>query len=86
MVTAPTPPPSFALLDDAVLDGEDLGTTDLETALRWVSVYAELLRTALVLRSRAQPSSETLRQQADMYGRRLLLWKARASEIAERFP
>lgn len=84
-LTAATPE-TFALIDDAVLDGEDLTTMELESALRWVSVYANLLRTAVRLRSTTQASNEGLRRQAEMYARRLELWKARAAAIADRYP
>ena len=77
---------SFALIDDRVLDEEDDDTRDLEQALRWVRVYAGLL--SLALKMQAEPAGYTdgLKQQADLYSRRLALWKERSQIIADRYP
>ncbi len=81
-----TSPDSFAIIDDQILDGEDQTTTKLEDAIQWTQVYAELLRLSVRIRAEGRSDSETLQQQADMYGRRLAFWKNRCREIADRYP
>ncbi len=77
---------SFAIIDDQILDGEDLTTTKLEDAVHWTQVHAELLRLSVRIRAERQSDSDALLRQAEMYGRRLALWKTRCREIAERYP
>ncbi|HVH64937.1 MAG TPA: hypothetical protein VM674_02800 [Candidatus Acidoferrum sp.] len=77
---------SFALVDDAVLDGEDLDTMDLEQALRWIHTYAQLLDLSVRLQAEQPRQIGALKKQADMYGRRLGFWKIRCQVIAERYP
>jgi hypothetical protein len=76
----------FALIDDTVLDEEDAETRDLEQALRWVRTYAELLTLAVRLQAERPVQVDSLRRQAEMYGRRLQLWKDRCRTIADRYP
>lgn len=77
---------SFAMIDDQVLDGEDPTTTNLEDAIHWTQVYADLLRLAVKIQAERRSDSLTLQQQVDLYGRRLTFWKTRCREIAERYP
>ena len=74
----------FALIDDTVLNEEDPETRDLEQALRWVRTYAELLTFAVRLQAEQPAPSMGLRRQAEMYTRRLTLWKERCRAIADR--
>jgi predicted NAD/FAD-binding protein len=76
----------FALIDDTVLDEEDPETRDLEQALRWTRTYAQLLTFAVRLQADQPSAVESLRRQAEMYSRRLQLWKDRCQAIADRYP
>jgi hypothetical protein len=76
----------LALIDDRVLDEEDTETRDLEQALHWLRTYAELLALAVRLQAEQPGEMAGLRLQAEMYGRRLEIWKERARTIADRYP
>jgi hypothetical protein len=78
--------PRFALIDDTVLDEEDPETRDLEEAMRWTTTYAQLLVLAVRLQADRPSEIESLGRQAEMYARRLQLWKERSQAIADRYP
>ncbi len=74
---------TFAVIDDQILDVEDPETTQLEDAVHWTRVYAELLRISTSLQAAGRLDSETLQRQADMYRRQLAFRKTRRRRIEQ---
>ncbi len=71
---------------DPLLEGENPDSLSLEYAAYWTQVYATLLE-GLMRAAAADPAERiALRAQGERFERRLAFWRARSSEIVDRYP